>query len=62
MTGRRVLGIGLDPTRSTSKTERVVESLARTSNSSDDSGAAQVIDSTGERRGSSEAEQLIRNQ
>jgi integrase len=43
------------------RTERAVEPLAGTMNSSDDSRAAQVVDSSRECRGSSEAEQLIRN-
>ena len=44
------------------RTERVVEPIVGTANPSDDEHAPQVVDFTGWRRGSSEAEQLIRNQ
>ena len=44
------------------RTERAVEPVAGTNGPADDEGAAQVVDFTTERRGSSEAEQLIRNQ
>jgi integrase len=44
------------------RTERAVEPLSGTSRASGDDESTQVIDSTRERRGSSEAEQLIRNQ
>jgi integrase len=45
-----------------SRTERPLEPNLGTKGSADDEHAAQVIDFTDERRGSSEAEQLIRNQ
>ena len=45
-----------------SRTERVVEPLVGTTRTTEDEDAAQVVDFTTARRGSSEAEQLIRNQ
>jgi hypothetical protein len=44
------------------RTERVVEPVVGTKGTTDDAGAPQVVDFTTRRRGSSEAEQLIRNQ
>jgi len=46
----------------TERSGRAVEPLLGTSSPSGDEHAAQVVDFTAERRGSSEAEQLIRNQ
>jgi integrase len=45
-----------------SRTERPMEPLSGTKGTADDEHAAQVLDFTDPRRGSSEAEQLIRNQ
>ncbi len=44
------------------RTERAVEPLSGTTASTNGESATQVVDFTRERRGSSEAEQLIRNQ
>ncbi len=44
------------------RTERAVEPVVGTNEPADVEDAAQVVDFTTERRGSSEAEQLIRNQ
>ena len=44
------------------RTERTVEPVSGTTHPSGDEHAAQVVDCTSWRRGSSEAEQLIRNQ
>ena len=45
-----------------SRTERFVEPVLGTTRTTEDEDAAQVVDFTRTRRGSSEAEQLIRNQ
>ena len=44
------------------RTERIVEPGVGTARTSEDEDTAQVVDFTRARRGSSEAEQLIRNQ
>ena len=44
------------------RTERAVEPVVGTNAPTGDEDATQVVDFTTERRGSSEAEQLIRNQ